>query len=378
MKTKKGYTLAEVLITLTVIGVIAAVSAPLISKYKPDTTKVNYLKTYDLLNERINYLANNREIYPIINNEGNYAYHDYPLAMLDTVTFNNVSIGGKSKLCKAFALASGLEINEGGCSDEYNSEKYDPKTQTPSFTTNNGVDMFFTTDASESEYRTDVYVDIDGKDKGKNCYYGSNCKSPDMFKFVVTADGKVFPNDVMGNEYLKTRSNWRKIEAGNLDSVENIPGTAITLTTVNYTTPTNPEQPYEEVTGTTVAINCTSYSGYDWGFCTSNTLEVAPADLDERMSWEDADQACKDLGMRLPKMQEFYSIAQAYKKGTLKDFQDADSVSAAQACYWLVHAAPGTTAAHNNAVIKKSYTGGGVYMKGNESNSTKRQVRCVK
>ena len=43
---KKGYTLAEILIALAIVGVISAVMLPLVNKYSPDAEKVMYLKTY--------------------------------------------------------------------------------------------------------------------------------------------------------------------------------------------------------------------------------------------------------------------------------------------------------------------------------------------
>ena len=43
---KLAYTLAEVLITMTIIGIIAAVTFPMANKFMPDRNKVLYLKTY--------------------------------------------------------------------------------------------------------------------------------------------------------------------------------------------------------------------------------------------------------------------------------------------------------------------------------------------
>ena len=44
---KKGFTLAEALIALGIVGIVAALALPMFNKTKPDSVKVAYLKTYD-------------------------------------------------------------------------------------------------------------------------------------------------------------------------------------------------------------------------------------------------------------------------------------------------------------------------------------------
>ena len=46
---KSGFTLAEALIALGIVGVIAAIALPMANKMKPDPIKVTYLKTYDAI-----------------------------------------------------------------------------------------------------------------------------------------------------------------------------------------------------------------------------------------------------------------------------------------------------------------------------------------
>ena len=43
---KKAYTLAEVLICVGIVGVLAAILLPLANKYRPDSTKALYVKTF--------------------------------------------------------------------------------------------------------------------------------------------------------------------------------------------------------------------------------------------------------------------------------------------------------------------------------------------
>lgn len=61
---KKGYTLAEALIAMGVIGVVAALMLPMYSKYRPDANKALFIRTYDSIVEAVSVLVANDEFYP--------------------------------------------------------------------------------------------------------------------------------------------------------------------------------------------------------------------------------------------------------------------------------------------------------------------------
>ena len=48
---KKGFTLAEVVVTLGVVGVVTAITAPSLINLMPDKNKVQVLKVYKLIND---------------------------------------------------------------------------------------------------------------------------------------------------------------------------------------------------------------------------------------------------------------------------------------------------------------------------------------
>ena len=213
---KNGYTLAEVLVTLGVIGLVAAITGPLITKFTPDAEKVAYLKTYDMLSKTINEITRNQTFYPsIFKAENGYFvnFTNVPLINLDQVKINGTNIDGYNKIAKLFGYYTGLKKLEEvkNISDTYQSEY----NNNPDFITKNGAAILMTTLVDEPSenvmiYQTDVYVDINGIEKGKNCFYDSTtCVKPDIFKFVITPAGEVFPADAMGNGYLKTRKSWK-------------------------------------------------------------------------------------------------------------------------------------------------------------------------
>ena len=63
MKNFKGFTLAEVLITLTVIGVITAVIIPVAIHSKPDENVMKFKKAHNTLYQVISTLINSDEYY---------------------------------------------------------------------------------------------------------------------------------------------------------------------------------------------------------------------------------------------------------------------------------------------------------------------------
>ena len=60
---KFGYTLAELMVAMTVIGVIAAVAAPVLLNIIPDKNKVKVLKYYAMLDDTINQIFEDESVY---------------------------------------------------------------------------------------------------------------------------------------------------------------------------------------------------------------------------------------------------------------------------------------------------------------------------
>lgn len=205
---RRGFTLAELLITLCVIGVVAAIMIPSIVKSKPDSSKALYLTTYNELAKTINELANSSNIFPIC--QGEYCFKASPL-FNTSKGVNDKYSAGNGKLCKL--LAENLNAQNNSCSDSY--EQFDGNF---SFTTQKGIQFFVSTDRrivsdALGEYQTDIYIDVNGP-KGPNKLYGEDgCTTPDRFKLLVSAAGEIVIADPMGTAYLKKNKNWLKNDA---------------------------------------------------------------------------------------------------------------------------------------------------------------------
>ena len=226
---KRGFTMAETLITLGIIGVIAAIILPLINKIRPDDMKVGYLKAYDALSTSIKNISKST-IYGVVgsfeNGDITADLTEFPL--LNQSANRGTEHSGKSKFCKLIAESMGVTATDTQCPDtidDYTDSLWDSSSNY--FQTQNGMQWIIrqaaetptkgTKNEEETEYTIDniinnVYVRI--KDGKKNCVYDSAdsyCKkSPNIYKFAVGADGEVVPLDKRGAYYLATRHSWLK------------------------------------------------------------------------------------------------------------------------------------------------------------------------
>lgn len=215
---KLGYTLAELLITLGIIGGISALIIPAIVSSMPDENKTMYLKTYDTLSETIQALASNSQIYPVCDENNNINCVEHPLLNshlpLVSPLKDDARYSNKVKLCNLLALGFGVSTGNTACSTSTYNYADSTFRNSLSFTTTNGMQwrvmpQEYDVSNNRANFQTDIYVDINGN-KGDNCMYSNNCKKPDRFKFMVAANGEVVPADPMGRRYIATRKSLLK------------------------------------------------------------------------------------------------------------------------------------------------------------------------
>ncbi len=218
---KKGFTLAELMIVLGITGVVAAVLLPAINNLMPDKTKIMYLKAYDELQQNIQSLASNSSIYPIALNSNGENFNVSGIPLINNMQpikqpfKDDTKYSGSSKLCSLIAYTMNTK-------DDKCSETSFP--QNPSFSTQNGMRWWIVETKNEVKsaekkalYQTDIYVDVDPSKKSGNCMWGdSNCKQPDIFKFLLAADGTLVAADPLGRKFIETRKVWlkKKYEVG--------------------------------------------------------------------------------------------------------------------------------------------------------------------
>ena len=212
---KTGYTLAEILIAIAVVGVIAGLLLPMVGKIKPDMNKMVFLQTYDSIVQVTRKLAGDERYY---NSTNTY----YPLADFDKIyKFNDSDYYGIPKYCRL--LAVGMNGEGESCKNEPDEVELFKLPAT--FSTPNGEEFWVKTvyDSTNKEYQTTIAFDINGAE-GKNCEYDeSSCLNPDRYTLFVTAAGEVVASDVMSQYYLNNRANYRLNNEKDLSVYDKLP-----------------------------------------------------------------------------------------------------------------------------------------------------------
>ena len=224
---KKAYTLAEVLVTITIIGILSAVMLPLANKLKPDSNKALYLKTYDSLVQILNAVSSDTDLYPEFwtYQNNNYDFTQLPLynttSDLDLTEFPDIK-GGNQKLCSILAIGFGQTSECTNVASKYSANTFSNKL---AFTNRQGVQFgiysHIILNNTTQSFDTQITIDINGNNK-PNCKYSTTCTKPDRFTFLVSPDGHVIASDVMGQAYLATRTNLRSKSNYSLDDYEEI------------------------------------------------------------------------------------------------------------------------------------------------------------
>lgn len=216
LKTKKAFTLSELLITLCMMGVLGAVIIPLITKVNPSPSKMMFKKEYSVLEKAVSKMINDDTIYP---GDQIDAGTGLPMGFNYVIDPTNASTAAnKNKFC--YYLADNLNT-------------LGPQTcPTPANTSNPGVLFAKTTDGADwyisprlyppehfpltsETYNTKIIIDVNGSQNGPNCSSDTNsddnflptsptnfqansgdtikCPKPDIFIIGVRYDGHLRP-----------------------------------------------------------------------------------------------------------------------------------------------------------------------------------------
>ncbi len=189
---RKGFTLAEMMVCLTIISIIATLLMPAISRLRPNKSKVMFKKTYYLTERIVSELVNDEESYPFV--EDRVGFDN-----VDEVEFNGITYSGINKFCQLFALKLNTLSGDSNCvaTADWNN---------PSFVTTDGVKWIIpATDFANQEIFESILVDVNGE-KEPNCMDSetdtSACKQPDRFEIKLRADGKMKVDGIMAREYV--------------------------------------------------------------------------------------------------------------------------------------------------------------------------------
>lgn len=189
MKKKKAFSLAEVLICISVIAVMYALLTPMMAKYSPKEKKVMLKKSYGTIEKVIDRMINDDVAYPYVRQGFDYT---------DATTKS----AGYDKFCYYFIDSMNTV--------EHNYRNED-NTGTCTAKTSDGISWSVENinAASNDGYSRKISVDINGA-KSPNCSYNeSSCKDPDQYFVLVRRDGKIKLSDTYVTGLLADPTNNR-------------------------------------------------------------------------------------------------------------------------------------------------------------------------
>lgn len=196
---KKGFTLQELLVTMAIIGIIAAATAPMIANIMPNENKMKHLKAYKTLATAADEILSDPSLYwDTYNDDG--TVNSSGLASTGQPQIEPYSgddhCQGNTKFPAIFA--NYVSTNEGPSYDDNKVE----------FTTIDGILWVFTGNDSVT-----INVRPSDNNASHNCVSGDeNCTEPNKYKFTITNDGAVLPDDDLGELYLRNATDLRRGE----------------------------------------------------------------------------------------------------------------------------------------------------------------------
>lgn len=200
LKNKKAFTLAEVMVTLAVFGVLAAMLFPAIASVRPNKSKVLFKKAYYVAERMVFELVNDEDFYP---SQGEViGFHNTVIA-----SYLGHSYEGNKKFCQLFARKVNTTNDEIKCETANETPTGNGTYSVPSFVTTDGVAWYLPiTDFANTQT---IYVDVN-TEKAPNCKYdATSCKDPDIFEIKVEPDGKMLVDGVKEKEYLQSNNSMK-------------------------------------------------------------------------------------------------------------------------------------------------------------------------
>lgn len=192
---KKGFTLAEMVVTLGLIGVLAVILMPMLRDVQPNEEMLKFKKAYYIAERVIAELVNDEDLYPDSDDPevpqffGNTARANYKGGDYD----------GDTKFCGLFA-AKLNRSSEVDCTEKTFADGTAPSGNVT--TSDSMVWILPITNFADADTAEEIQIDVNGN-KAPNCFYNAEaCARPDRFTIKVFQDGRVMVDGPMEIEYL--------------------------------------------------------------------------------------------------------------------------------------------------------------------------------
>ncbi|MEE3348433.1 MAG: type II secretion system protein [Candidatus Gastranaerophilaceae bacterium] len=217
LQKRKAFTLAEVMITLAVLGILASIILPAVSRIRPNKSKAMFKKAYYVAERMVYELVNDQDLYP---SNGSYVGFDntatasylgieYPT----NNTGSSANAGEGAKFCQLFARKLNTASDDIYCDAAHSVPTGGGTFKAPSFITSDGIHWYMPySDFKPINTKNYIYVDVNGpkapncRCTDANCY---DCATPDIFQIVLLPDGKMSVESTIEKAYLKSNDSMQ-------------------------------------------------------------------------------------------------------------------------------------------------------------------------
>ncbi len=202
-RMKNGFTLAEVLMCVVILGVVFALVMPLVKTTIPDKYEALRKKSDYSLEHIVSDVVNNEDYYAPVkevstsSQDGITTTIKHGLQNTYEVTIGEDSFEGDTKFCEL--VARRFNLMQGSSINCVSTAGFKEDGKTPTFTTIDGVQWIlpvssFTGKTSSANDTISFKTSVDGN--GPNCSYDAcdpdSCPNPDIFVYNITGEGRLY------------------------------------------------------------------------------------------------------------------------------------------------------------------------------------------
>ena len=201
---KFGFTLAEIVIVIACVGVLATIMLGSLDGLQPDKEKVMFKKAYQITERAVGELVNDESVYPY--DPEAFGFYNKEKAMVEGT---NIEFEGDLKFCCFFARKLNVYADPAECSAGGAAGAGGSAPTSCVFQTTDSISWIVESDFDkDSKSSIQITVDVNGSQahNGKTPNTRADHPNRDMFDIFVDFDGRVRVEGDKEIEFLRSHT----------------------------------------------------------------------------------------------------------------------------------------------------------------------------